>query len=302
MSDSVWHEGELEVQRRAGVAREADELQGMIRPGLPPQMSVFLGQSQFAVLASIDDRNRVWASALVGAVGFLRATDPVSIEAGGGWSPNDILLENIKHHPEVGMLAIDFNNRRRVRVNGTAKLTDGLLNIHAEQVFSNCPKYIQARIPGELSESAGSASKIAGELSKDQQQWITLADTLFIASAHPQHGADASHRGGNPGFVHVESARKLILPDYSGNNLFNTLGNIQLNAKAGLLFVDFENGRTLQLTGSAKINWEESARADFPGAQRLLEFEIDEVRETENGVRLRFDFRTYSPFNPVLEK
>jgi len=302
MSNSVWHEGELEVQRRAGVAAEASELQGMIRPGLPPSMAIFLGQRQFVALASIDAKDRVWASVLVGAPGFLRAIDPVSIETAGGWSPSDILFENLKHHPEVGMLAIDFNNRRRVRVNGTAELSDGILRIHAEQVFSNCPKYIQARTPGELSESTGSTPKIAGELSGDQRQWIARADTLFIASAHPQHGADASHRGGNPGFVHVESVGKLILPDYSGNNLFNTLGNIQLNPKAGLLFVDFENGRTLQLTGSAKINWEESARADFPGANRLLEFEIDEVREAENGVRLRFDFRTYSPFNPVLEK
>jgi predicted pyridoxine 5'-phosphate oxidase superfamily flavin-nucleotide-binding protein len=302
MSKSVWHEGELEVQRRAGVASEADELQGMIRPGLPPQMAIFLGQRQFAVLASIDDRNRLWASVLVGASGFLRAIDQVNIEVGGGWSTSDILLENLKRHPEVGMLAIDFNNRRRIRVNGTAELSDGILRIHAEQVFSNCPKYIQARIPGELSESTSSTPKTAGELSADQRQWIARADTLFIASAHPQHGADASHRGGNPGFVHVENSRKLTLPDYSGNNLFNTLGNIQLNPKAGLLFVDFENGHTLQLTGSAKINWEESARADFPGANRLLEFEIDEVRETENGARLRFDFRTYSPFNPVLEK
>ena len=103
-------------------------------------------------------------------------------------------------------------------------------------------------------------------------------------------------------FVRVENSRKLIIPDYNGNNLFNTLGNIQLNPKAGLLFVDFENGQTLQLTGSAKINWDESARESFAGAQRLIEFEIEEVRETENSTRLHFDFRTYSPFNPVLQK
>lgn len=300
MSNSVWHEGELEIQRRAGVASEAGELRGMVRLGLPPQMAIFLGQRQFAVIASTDDENRVWPSVLVGAPGFLRAPDPVTVEVTGGWSPSDILLENLKHHREVGVLAIDFNNRRRLRVNGTAELTDGLLKIHAEQVFSNCPKYIQARIPGELTESVARIARTASELSEVQQQWISRADTFFIASAHPEHGADASHRGGNPGFVHIEGPRKLVIPDYSGNNLFNTLGNIQFNPRTGLLFVDFENGRTLQLTGSARINWEESARASFPGAQRLLEFEMDEVRETENGARLRFDFRTYSPFNPVL--
>jgi uncharacterized protein len=302
MSKSVWHDGELEVQRRAGVASEAEELQGMVRPGLSPQMLVFIAQRQFAVVASIDDKDRPWASVLVGKPGFLRTPDPLTIEANGGWSPSDPLVENIQRHQHVGMLAIDFNNRRRIRVNGTAQIAEGRLRVHTEQVFSNCPKYIQARIPGELSQGSSSEFSTTEALTAAQQQWISSADTLFIASAHPEYGADASHRGGNPGFVRVENSRKLIIPDYNGNNLFNTLGNIQLNPKAGLLFVDFENGQTLQLTGSAKINWDESARASFAGAQRLIEFEIEEVRETENSTRLHFDFRTYSPFNPVLQK
>jgi predicted pyridoxine 5'-phosphate oxidase superfamily flavin-nucleotide-binding protein len=167
-------------------------------------------------------------------------------------------------------------------------------------VFSNCPKYIQARIPGELSATAAAIPTIATTLAQKQQEWISRADTFFIASAHPQHGVDASHRGGNPGFIHVESESRLLIPDYSGNNLFNTLGNIQLNPRSGLLFVDFESGTTLQLTGRATINWDESARVGFAGAQRLLEFDIEEVRETQHGAPLRFGFRTYSPFNPAL--
>ena len=199
------------------------------------------------------------------------------------------------------MLAIDFNNRRRVRINGRGVRTQGVLRVHVEQVFSNCPKYIQARIPGELSTTAATDSATAAILTERQREWISRADTFFIASAHPEHGADASHRGGNPGFIHVESGSRLIIPDYSGNNLFNTLGNIQLNPSAGLLFVDFESGATLQLTGKAHINWDENARSSFVGAQRLLEFEIEEARETQHGAPLRFEFRTYSPFNPVLE-
>ena len=300
MSDSVWHEGELEVQRRAGVAYEAGELQGMIRPGMAPPVAIFLAQRQFAVLGSIDAKGRPWASVVVGEPNFIRALDPFTVEISGGWAESDPLLANILHDPQLGMLAIDFNNRRRVRINGTAQRTDGILRIHAEQVFSNCPKYIQARIPGELSATAAATPLIATKLAQKQQEWISRADTFFIASAHPQHGVDASHRGGNPGFVHVESESRLLIPDYSGNNLFNTLGNIQLNPRAGLLFVDFESGTTLQLTGSATINWDESARVGFAGAQRLLEFDIEEVRETQHGAPLRFDFRTYSPFNPAL--
>ncbi len=300
MSDSVWHEGELQVQRRAGVASEAGELQGMVRPGMAPPVVAFLSQRQFAVLGSIDANERVWASVVVGNPGFIRAQDPFTVEIAGGWAAGDPLLENIRSHSSIGMLAIDFNNRRRVRINGTAQRADGTFRIHVQQVFSNCPKYIQARIPAEMSAGAASSSASSATLTESQKEWISGADTLFIASSHPQHGTDASHRGGNPGFIHVESGNRLVIPDYSGNNLFNTLGNIQLNPKAGLLFVNFETGATLQLTGKAGINWDEAARVGFEGGQRLLEFEIEEVRETQHGAPLRFEFRTFSPFNPVL--
>src|SRR5690349_11342607 len=159
MSDSVWHEGELEVQRRAGVASEAGELQGMIRPGMAPPVAIFLAQRQFAVLGSIDAKGRPWASVVVGEPNFIRALDPFTVEISGGWAESDPLLANVLHDPQLGMLAIDFNNRRRVRINGTAQRTDGILRIHAEQVFSNCPKYIQARIPGELS-ATGTATPL----------------------------------------------------------------------------------------------------------------------------------------------
>lgn len=300
MSDSVWHEGELEIQRRAGVAEEAGELQGMVRPGIAPPVAVFLSQRQFAVLTSIDSKGRPWASPVVGLPGFIRALDPVSVEVLGGWSKTDLLVENLQANPQVGMLAIDFNNRRRVRINGRAELGDGVMRIRTEQVFSNCPKYIQARIPEQLTSGVEPVVSAGGSLDAAQKEWLLRADTFFIASAHPQHGADASHRGGHPGFIRVNDDRHLTFPDYTGNNLFNTLGNIQLNPKAGLLFVDFDSGRVLQLTGTATVNWDEEARAAFPGAQRLVQFEIEEVRETEGGAPLRFTFRTYSPFNPQL--
>lgn len=67
-----------------------------------------------------------------------------------------------------------------------------------------------------------------------QQHWIQQAGTLFIASSHPERGADVSHRGGHPGFIRVEDAQTIIIPDYSGNNMFNTLGNILVNASARL--------------------------------------------------------------------
>src|SRR5262249_47612767 len=138
------------------------------------------------------------------------------------------------------------------------------------------------------------------QLNDDQQHWIVGADTFFIATAHPESGADASHRGGHPGFIHVESANRLIIPDYSGNKMFNTLGNIAVNPAAGLVFPDFERGRVLQLSGRARIVWDFD-NEEFPGAQRLLEFDVDKVIELDDPALKGYVFQGYSPFNPKLK-
>lgn len=295
----AWHEGEREVQRRAGVASKAESLSGMVRHSLPDSARGFLIQRQFGVLGSIDSERRVWASAVVGQPGFMQAPDPITVVIQGGWSATDPLLENIAHNGDVGMLAIDFATRRRMRVNGKAeRVSDGPIRIQIEQAFSNCPRYIQARVPASVLPPSEPVAKRSPVLYDSQKQWLANVDTFFIATAHPGGGVDASHRGGNPGFLHVENDRRLIIPDYNGNSLFNTLGNIHLNPHAGLLFVDFESGRTLQLTGRAAINWDRAAASSYPGAERLVEFDIEEALDTERALGLDFKLESYSPHNP----
>jgi hypothetical protein len=80
--------------------------------------------------------------------------------------------------------------------------------------------------------------------------------------------------------------------------MFNTLGNIAVNPKAGLLFLDFEGG-TLQLTGEARIVWDAGRVAKFAGAERVVEFRIQEAVDTSGAVPLRWRFEGYSPFNPA---
>ncbi|MEM8857452.1 MAG: pyridoxamine 5'-phosphate oxidase family protein, partial [Chloroflexota bacterium] len=137
-------------------------------------------------------------------------------------------------------------------------------------------------------------------LSSEQTNWIRTADTFFVASSHPEKGTDASHRGGNPGFIQVDGNSRLVWPDYSGNMMFNTLGNIAANPKTGLLFIDFKNNRTLQLTGRANIVWEADQIAEHPGAERLVSFKIDEVIELQNVSPFVWTFNSSSPFNPAI--
>jgi hypothetical protein len=110
---------------------------------------------------------------------------------------------------------------------------------------------------------------------------------------------DASHRGGNPGFVQVVNERRLVWPDYSGNSMFQTLGNLAVDPHAGLLFMDFAGGGTLQLTGRARLGWDTDGAMELPGAERLVQFEIDEVVELPGASPLRWRFIEHSPFNPA---
>ena len=136
---------------------------------------------------------------------------------------------------------------------------------------------------------------VGSKLTSSQRAWIENADTFFIASGYrgegesPTFGMDASHRGGDRGFVGVLSDTRLRFPDYAGNNHYNTIGNLVLDPRVGFLFVDFESGGLLQLTGTALIDWDSDELRDFPGARRLVTFDIEEIVELPAAVGLRWE-------------
>ncbi len=297
----IYHAGELGVQARAGVQEEAQQSERVIKTTMKPVAQEFLHQQPMAFVASVDAEARVWASVVAGPPGFMLAVDEGTIHIGEAPTVSDPLHDNLRVNSDVGLLIMEFAKRRRMRVNGRAEpQPDGSFDVHAQQVYANCPKYIQARRFEVITPAEQNPSDVSrtNRLTPKQEQWITQADTFFIASAHPEGSADASHRGGNPGFVTVVDPNTLIWPDYVGNKMFNTLGNISANPKAGLLFLDFDTGSTLQLTGEANIIWDATQIAQYKGAERLLSYRIDQVLEIENWLPLRWEFESYSPFNP----
>lgn len=220
---------------------------------------------------------------------------------------NDILFANIEVNSNIGIILIDFSRRARIRINGIASILDNqTIEITTEQVYGNCPKYIQARVLNI--NSIGDSQKMKTlhdkRLSNLQRGWIEKADTFFISSSNAKGKTDASHRGGEVGFIHVVDDKTLQFPDYVGNNIFNTLGNIVENPKTGLLFLDFEKGHTLQLTGEIEIIWDisEEDKVKYPGAMRLLKYKISHVIENSNAYNYFWDFLSYSPYNPKQGK
>jgi predicted pyridoxine 5'-phosphate oxidase superfamily flavin-nucleotide-binding protein len=290
------HRGERAVQRRAGFP---DRPWGSARVGatVPPVAAEFLRRQRLVVIGAAAPDGSVWASPLTGAPGFVAAPDEQTVAARRSPVPGDPLAESFSAEHDVGMLAIEPASRRRMRVNGRARQEADLLVVHTEQVYANCPKYIQARDVDEHVAGGAGAVTRSDRLSPDQRAWIAAADTFFVATHAPGLGADVSHRGGHPGFVTVAGAR-LSWPDYVGNSMYMTLGNLELDPRAGLLFLDWEQGRSLQLTGRASVDWDPVRAARVPGAQRLVDFEVERVVQIDGAVPLRWTEPEYSRFNP----
>lgn len=301
-----FHEGELVAQRNAreqdiAARNSANVVKHIIRSAVP-----FVRQQTMLYAGSIDRDGRVWASMLFGAAGFLQPSEnahALSIDLRQvAMQERDPLWENLKADDRLGLLLLEAQSRRRLKINGTAVVGDGQLTLQIEESVPICPRYIQRRSislnePGQQPMPDGMQEGVAP--GAEQLLSITGADTFFLASAHATHGADCSHRGGPPGFVRVLENGVLRIPDYNGNSMFNSFGNFLLDPQAGLLFPDYARRVMLQLNGTVEVFWDQPDDDGWTvGTGRYWEFTIERWIETELPAALRAEFLDYSPFLP----
>ncbi|MGQ4614872.1 pyridoxamine 5'-phosphate oxidase family protein [Nocardia sp. R7R-8] len=292
---AAYHRGEVAVQRRLGQADTAERISRTIRPDIPAVAAGFLAEQRMVVLAAADAGGRLWASELVGQPGFVRAVDDRTIAIDTRPAAADPLHDALTNPSRVGMIALQPQRRRRMRVNGRSAPDAAGLRIVTDQVYSNCPKHISRRDIESYPSGAAPTVRHGAELDDGQRAAIASADTFFVATADEEGNADASHRGGNPGFLQVLSPTRLRWPDYRGNSMFMTLGNLVVNPRCGILIPDWSTGATVQLTGTAELVW---APETFPaGAQCSLDFTIEAVVERSAGA-LRWGPAELSPVNP----
>ncbi len=295
----TFHEGELLVQERAGVAADARRVGQMLRPAIRPDARVFLAERRFVIVSAATVADHVWVSVLAGPQGFLVASEDGSqLDVAAEVPVDDPIAPTIFAENSVGLLAIDFAARRRYRVNGTVRSVGAGIPLDVREAFGNCPKYIHAYAPRPDGHTLPGVPRSSGQLDDAQRRWIGAAETFFLGTVHPQAGADVSHRGGAPGFVRVSGPRSLIWGDYTGNKLFNSLGNVAVHPQAGILFLDPETGSTLQLSGALQIDWSRQAATEIPGAERVLRFTIERVVERSGAIPLRWARGQASPANP----
>ena len=269
---SPFHDGELELQQRAGWRdRLATGAQRFIRDYMTDQHREFFARLSFVAVGMLDAAGLPWAGMLAGRPGFISTPDERHLDLRAQFAASNPLAPRVKPGANIGLLGIEFHTQRRNRANGVIELAPpGVLRVRVNQSFGNCPQYIA---PRELEfRGAREHERPRPEhaiLSSLAVALVRSSSTLFIASAarpdasDRREACDVSHRGGEPGFVVVEEGAaqtRLWIPDYRGNNFFNTFGNILRHPFAGLAFADFARGELLMVSGAAELVWEETRR------------------------------------------
>jgi uncharacterized protein len=293
---SPFHAAELELQRRFGRRAILERpARRAIRDHLIQQHRDFYRQLAFIVVGSVNSSGQPWASLLPGPPGFAWSPDIHHLRIDKLPHLQDPLAASLATGGTIGLLGIELHTRRRNRMNGLVSNLDANgWTTSVLQSYGNCSQYIQQReIEPACEVSRAVSITQSDQLSPEDRILIESADTFFIASANlrkedgESYGADVSHRGGPQGFVRVGAEGELTVPDYIGNFFFNTLGNLQVNPRAGLAFPDFVTGSLLLLSARARVTWEGPAVRAFEGAQRLMHFEPQQVLRLNNYLPFR---------------
>lgn len=131
--------------------------------------------------------------------------------------------------------------------------------------------------------STALADRLHGKLHRDaftdaDRQFIESSGFFFLATADAEGRPDCSFKGGAPGFVRVTEPRLLLFPDYDGNGMFRSLGNISVNPNVGLLFIAMgEAPKRLRVNGRAEVRLNDPLMPSFPGAQALIAITPDHI-------------------------
>jgi predicted pyridoxine 5'-phosphate oxidase superfamily flavin-nucleotide-binding protein len=293
MNQTLFHQGEKAAQALAGVATP----NAAIRDWMPDQHRAFFGLLPFLPIATVDADGAPVATILTGAPGFIASPDPNTLRIAASPDPADPAAPFFVPGAPVGILGLDLATRRRNRANGSLHAVGpGGMTVAVWQSFGNCPQYIQTRM-AHASTAMPVPAEILTGVDAAAAAMIAASDTFFVATnsgngAGPMGGVDISHRGGRPGFAAVEG-NTLTIPDFHGNNYFNTLGNLLLDPRAALLFVDWTSGTLLHLQGQAEILWNDTQ--GFAGAERLWRISVTSGWRRPGALPLRWSFDAFAP-------
>lgn len=294
MQRASFHQGEQQAQALAGFS----DVSANIYSAMPDQHREFFAGLRYVFVSTLDAEQWPVATVFTGPPGFMRSPDAGHLRISARRREGDPAQVALVPGQSVGLLGLDFSNRRRNRANGVISRTDkNRIEVAVNQSFGNCPKYIQVRDLSAV-EPIPVRMELLANLDVAARELISHADTCFIASSSQaelaQGGVDISHRGGRPGFVYLDG-NTLWFPDFRGNRYMNTFGNLLLQPRAAMLFIDFERGDVLHLQGTTQILWQaKGEKWQVEGAERYWRFDIVRAWRLTDAFPLRANGVEYS--------
>ena len=264
----------------------------------------FFESRYFVAFASVGPDGWPWATIFTREQTILRQQSPVRLLTATAadtlklhaessyYDPVSAILRSAPRGTPWAVVGIDFEARDRVLAEGEIRSSrvigttpEGRITLGVELAISsttgNCPKYITSRridprpaaahssVGKEGASSVPPSSAQSGRLDVHARELICNSDTLFVATRYRSPSGSMrmhlNHRGGPRGFARVDPDGSLISwPEYSGNRKYTSLGNIEADGVAGVVFVDWRTGDALHITGTAVVKIGDAAVATFP--------------------------------------
>ena len=327
-----WSPGEQAVHSLLHVP--TSKRQNPTAAGLPPAYGHRVSVSPLVAIGTLDDQGRPWTSIWGGERGFARpiaqgvlglqslvdkAYDPVVQALYGGVAEGELV------RPEVdklmSALSIDLETRDRVKLAGrmmvgavagrpeSQVVGEAQLAMLVQESLGNCPKYLNKKtIRAHLPSPRLVSSDLP--LPPEALSLIEQADMFFLSSTNGQT-MDTNHRGGPAGFIRVLSNSPsenggdgvvLVYPEYSGNRLYQSLGNLHTNPSIGIAIPDYTTSDVLYLTGTTQLLAGASAASVMPHANLAVKITVHSARLVQNSLPFRGDPGEPSPYNPPVRR
>ena len=281
-----YHTGQLEVQDEANTRKVAANLSRWVGP-----VTEFATTADLILLASMSREGVLTFTTLSGAAPLVEIAGPGAVRFP--------LLRPSQPEAWTGGLTISLEHARRARLNGCLRSADGGAILEAQEAFTNCRKYVVPSLALAADPFVGPGCREDIDL---DDPWlvatIASARTAFLASQSPEGRPDISHRGGEAGFLHLDSAERcLTWQEYVGDGMFKSAGNIRATPIATLLVIEIATGDAAELSGTARyetLRTMKQARLDalqqhrdsFP-VQGAMTLEVTRVRRLRSVIQPR---------------
>ncbi|TQN69128.1 hypothetical protein CSHISOI_06335 [Colletotrichum shisoi] len=326
-----FHAGELALHNLLKVPRQSNPTAA----GLPPSYGARIAASPLLAFGTLDRHNRPWTTLWGGEAGGVArpiAEDVLSVrsrvdvvddpvlsalwdvdeEPGEGVKDGEVVQPGLRGDGGrlVAGLGIDLRTRDRVKFAG--RLVAGAVNggevqvaVKVEESLGNCPKYLNKKdVEARASIEKGRVER-GLPLDEGALGLVERADMVFLTSGH-EESMDTNHRGGPRGFVRVArndvGGVEIVYPEFSGNRLYQTLGNLKVNPLIGIAIPDFETSDVLYLTGSASILFGRDAAAHLPHTKLAVKITVAAAVFVESGLPFVGTPLEASPYNPPLRR